>query len=132
MSQKEGKELIEAMLAEQQEVDGMQDIEMSDLSDKAPSPFEKMVSPLDQPTQKIQFGTLPEILINVVYILPEEDRRQSDWADQSDDELEEEFKREEDDLMALDEVKIEAEICEAEGELAKVLGSDNETDRFVF
>ena len=47
MSQQEGKELIEAMLAEQQEEDGMQDIEMSDLSDKAPSPFEEMVSILD-------------------------------------------------------------------------------------
>ena len=34
--------------------------------------------------------------------------------------------------MALDEVEIEAEICEAEGELAKISGSDNETDRFVF
>ena len=39
ISQQEGKELIEAMLAEQQEEDGIQDIEMSDLSDKAPSPF---------------------------------------------------------------------------------------------
>ena len=44
--------------------------------------------------------------------------------------MEKEFKREEH-LMALDEVEIEAEICEAEGELAKVLDSDNETDRFV-
>ena len=71
MSQKEGQELIEAMLAEQQERDGVQDIKMSDLSDKAPSPFEGTVPPLDQPTQKIQFGTLPEIPINV-YILSEE------------------------------------------------------------
>ena len=46
--------------------------------------------------------------------------------------MEEEFKREEDDLMALDEVEIEAEIYEAEGKLAKVSGFDNETDRFVF
>ena len=61
MSQKEGKELIEAMFVEQQEEDGIQKIEMSDLSDKAPSPFEEMVPLLDQPTQKIQFGTLPEI-----------------------------------------------------------------------
>ena len=47
MSQKEGKELIEAMLAEQQEKDGVQDIEVSDVSDKTPSPFEEMVPPLD-------------------------------------------------------------------------------------
>ena len=73
-----------------------------------------------------------EIPINIVYILSKEYRRQFDWADWSDDELEEEFKREEDDLMALDKVEIEAEICEAEGELAKVSGSDDETDRFVF
>ena len=53
MSQKEGKELIEAMLAEQQEEDGIQDIKMSDLSDKAPNPFEEIVPLLDQPTQKI-------------------------------------------------------------------------------
>ena len=43
------------MLAEQQEEDGVQDMEVLDLSDKAPSPFEEMVLPLDQPTQKIQF-----------------------------------------------------------------------------
>ena len=46
--------------------------------------------------------------------------------------MEEKFKREEDDLMALNEVEIEAKICEAEGELAKVIDSDNETERFVF
>ena len=80
MSQKEGKELIEAMLAEQQEEDGVQDMEVSDLSDKDPSPFKEMVPPLDQPTQKIQFGTMPEIPINVVYILPEEYRRQFDYV----------------------------------------------------
>ena len=63
------------MLAEQQEEHGIQDIEMSDLSDKAPSPFEKMLPLLDQPTQKIQFGSLTEIPINAVYILREEYRR---------------------------------------------------------
>ena len=47
MSQQEGKELIEAMLAEQQEEDGVQDMEVSDLSDKAPSLFEEMVPQLD-------------------------------------------------------------------------------------
>ena len=50
MSQKEGKEQIEGMLVEQQEEDGVQDMEVSDLSDKAPSPFEEMVPSLDQPT----------------------------------------------------------------------------------
>ena len=81
MLQEEGKELIEAMLAEQQEEDGVQDMEVSDLSDKAPSSFEEMVPPLDQPTQTIQFGTLLEIPKNVIYILPEEYRRQSKWVD---------------------------------------------------
>ena len=73
--------MIKAMLAEQKHKDGVQDMEVSDLSDKAPSPFEEMVPSLDQPTQTIQFETLPEISINVVYILPEEYRRQSKWAD---------------------------------------------------
>ena len=50
----------------------------------------------------------------------------------SDDELEEEFKKEEDDLMALDEAEINAEICEAEGELAKVSSSEEEADKFIF
>ena len=47
MSQKEGKELIEAMLAEQEEKDGVQDMDVSDLSDKAPSHFEEVVPSLD-------------------------------------------------------------------------------------
>ena len=75
---------------------------------------------------------MPEIPINVVYILPEEYWRQSDWADWSDDELEEEFKREENDLMALDEVELEAKICEAEGELAKVSSPEEEANKFIF
>ena len=47
MSQKEGKELIKAMLDEQQEEDEVQDMEVSDLSDKALSAFEEMVPSLD-------------------------------------------------------------------------------------
>ena len=59
-------------------------MEVSDLSDKVSSLFEVMVPPLDQPTQTIKFGTLPEISINVVYILLEEYRKQFNWADWSD------------------------------------------------
>ena len=46
--------------------------------------------------------------------------------------MEEEFKKEEDDLMALDKAEIEAQICEAEGKLAKVSSSEEEADKFIF
>ena len=69
-------------------------MEVSDLSDKAPSPFEEVIPSLEQLTQTIQFGTLPEIFINVVYILLEEYQRQTEWANWSDEDLEEKFEKE--------------------------------------
>ena len=34
--------------------------------------------------------------------------------------------------MALDEIDVQAQICEAENELTKVIDSDTETEKFVF
>ena len=62
------------MLAKQQKEDGVQDIDVSDTSEKASSPLERDASSLEQTIQTIQFGSLPEILINVAYILPEKYR----------------------------------------------------------
>ena len=52
-----------------------------------------------------------------------------DW---SDEDLDERFEGDGDDLIALDEVNVEAEICEAKNKLTEVLDSDNETEKFVF
>ena len=52
----------------------------------------------------IQFGTLPEIPINVVYILLEEYRRQPDMVEWNDEDLDERFKGIGDHLMALDKL----------------------------
>ena len=46
--------------------------------------------------------------------------------------MEEKFEKDEVDLMALDEVDEEADICEAANELTKVLDSENEAEKFVF
>ena len=55
----DGKDLYEAMLAEQQEENGVQDMDVSDASEKASSPFEGDISSLEHPAQTIQFGSLP-------------------------------------------------------------------------
>ena len=73
-----------------------------------------------------------KILINVVYVLPEEYRRQLELIDWSGEDLGERFEGDQDDLMAFDEVNIEAEICEAKTKITEALDSNNDIEKFVF